>query len=133
LQDLLMSKYQTQKQRLQLLAQRRVFQFPLERLHDQERQMDDWQERLQRAMQVRLKEGRSRVEALAGQLASLSPLNVLARGYSLTRSIPARQVVRSIQQVEVGQVVEILLPDGRLQAQVQSKQADGLLKPNSEN
>ena len=48
LHDLLLSKYQAHKQRLQGLAERRVFQFPLERLHDQERRIDDWDDRLQR-------------------------------------------------------------------------------------
>jgi exodeoxyribonuclease VII large subunit len=132
LQDLLMSKYQTQKQRLQFLAKRRVFQFPLERLHEQERRVDDWEERLQRALQIRLQQARQRLDAVTGQLESLSPLNVLARGYSLTRSLATKQVVRSIQQVEIGQTIEVLLPDGRLQAQVQSKEINTTLQARNE-
>jgi exodeoxyribonuclease VII large subunit len=132
LHDLLLGKYQTHRQRLQSLAQRRVFQYPLERLRDQEHRIDDWEERLLRAIQRRLHDGRQRLDALTDQLESLSPLNVLARGYSLTRSIPAKQVVRSIDAVEVGQTVEVLLPDGRLQAQVQSKEANSSLRIKSE-
>lgn len=123
LHDLLLGKYQTQKQRLLSIAQRRAFLAPLDRVHDQERRLDDWDERLNRVLQFRLQKDRQRVDALAGQLESLSPLNVLARGYSLTRSLPGGQVVRSIGQIDVGQPIEILLPDGRLVAQVQTKEA----------
>jgi exodeoxyribonuclease VII large subunit len=122
LHALLMSKYQNSRQRLLGLAQRRVFRFPLERLREQERRLDDWEERLHRAIQLRIQQNRQQLEALSGQLESLSPLGVLSRGYSLTRTIPAQQVVRRIDQVQVGESVEIILPDGRLQAQVQSKQ-----------
>src|SRR5262249_49405364 len=122
LHDLLLSKYQAGRQRLHGLAQRRVFQYPLERLREQERRLDDWEERLQRAVHRRVQQNRQRVEALGGQLESLSPLGVLARGYSLTRRLGAvQEVVRRVGQVEVGDPVEIILADGRLEAQVQSK------------
>jgi exodeoxyribonuclease VII large subunit len=123
LHDLLMGKYQAHKQRLQSLLQRRVFVIPLERLREQERRIDDWDDRLQRTLQAHLQQARRRLEALTGRLESLSPLNVLARGYSLTRSVPEKKIVRSIEQTVVGATVEVVLADGRLQAEVQAKEA----------
>jgi len=41
-------------------------------------------------------------------------------------------VIRSIEQVEVGQPVEVLLPDGRLEARVQAKEANDTLRAKSE-
>jgi exodeoxyribonuclease VII large subunit len=121
LHHLLVGKYQAREVRLQNLAERRVFQFPLERLHDQERRIDDWDARLRKAVSVHTKYARHRLDALAGKLGSLSPLNVLARGYSLTRTIPGKKVIRNIEQAAVGTKVEIILSDGRLQAEVQAK------------
>lgn len=118
LHDLLLSKYRQQRQRLHSLAQRRVFRFPLELLRDQDRRLDDFSERLGRAMQLRLQRLRHKVEASAAHLESLSPLNVLARGYSLTRTVPGQHVIRSAEQVNVGDALEIVLADGRLQAEV---------------
>ena len=74
LHDLLLGKYQTHRQRLQGLTQRRVFQFPLERLHDQERRIDDWDERLQRAIQLRVQRARQKLDALAGTPRIAQPL-----------------------------------------------------------
>src|SRR5262249_39679772 len=70
--------------RLEDLAQRRCFRAPLDRVRDEERRVDDWGTRLHRAAAQRVAEHQARLEALAGQLETLSPLNVLARGYSLT-------------------------------------------------
>ena len=87
---------------------------PLERIRDRERMLDDWSARLVRAMQKRVQLARKGVEVFAAQLDSLSPLNVLARGYSLTRTLPDKHVVHSVTQAEVGYPVEIILHDGRL-------------------
>jgi exodeoxyribonuclease VII large subunit len=118
LHDLLLGKYRDQRQRLHALTQRRVFRFPLELLRDQDRRLDDLSERLSRAVQLRVQRLTHKLGATAAHLESLSPLNVLARGYSLTRTVPGQHVVRSVEQVGVGDAVEILLADGRLQAEV---------------
>src|ERR1019366_922007 len=125
LHDLLMGKYHAHKQRLHHHVQRRVFQFPLERLREQERRIDEWDERLRRTMQTHVRHARHRLDALTGKLDSLSPLNVLARGYSLTRSVRDNKVIRSIEQAAVGDEIEIVLANGRLQAKVQGKEATG--------
>ncbi len=122
--DLLRTKYRTHEHRLKSLLQRRVFQFPLERLHDEERRVDDWDARLQRAMALRLQQARQKLQATAAQLESLSPLNVLARGYSLTRTVPGKEVVHSIKQVKAGDVVEIVLADGSIDAKVQATKSE---------
>jgi exodeoxyribonuclease VII large subunit len=118
--DLLQSKLLAIKNRLLDLAQRRVFCMPLERLHERERALDDWSDRLARAMQKRVQLARKGVEVAAAKLESLSPLNVLARGYSLTRTSEG-QVVRDAQQVQVGDAVEIVLHQGGLRARVEGR------------
>lgn len=117
--DLLVARYRGHKKQLQSLFDRRVFRLPLERLREQEHRVDDRDVKLRKAAQTRLRHLRQRLDALAAQLESLSPLNVLARGYSLTRS--DGKVVRSIQDVAPGDPVEIVLSDGVLQAEVKSK------------
>jgi exodeoxyribonuclease VII large subunit len=65
----------------------------------------------------RLKAARHRFESLVGRLESLSPLGVLARGYSLTR-LPSGAVVRRAAQTQPGDAIEILLHQGVLGARV---------------
>jgi exodeoxyribonuclease VII large subunit len=54
------------------------------------------------------------LRALAGRLQALSPLAVLARGYSITFRLPDRRVVRHISSVSTGDALETKVADGRV-------------------
>jgi exodeoxyribonuclease VII large subunit len=90
------------KSRLDDLGQRRCFRLPLEQVHEFQRCLDDWDERIERATQQRLAQWRRQLETQAARLHGLSPLNVLGRGYSLTRREADEIVVRSVDQVQPG-------------------------------
>jgi exodeoxyribonuclease VII large subunit len=61
---------------------------------------------------------RQQLVHLSARLNDLSPLNVLKRGYSITRSLPHRETLRRSEQTVVGEAVEIQLSHGCLQATV---------------
>ena len=61
------------------------------------------------------------VRELAAALAALNPLAILARGYSVTRTIPDAAVVKNSQNVALDQKLEIMLAKGRLICQVKGK------------
>jgi len=73
--------------------------------------------RLESSAAHNMKTSRARFAGVIGRLESLSPLGVLARGYSVTR-LPSGEVVRSAAQVVVGDPLEILLHQGALGARV---------------
>jgi exodeoxyribonuclease VII large subunit len=73
--------------------------------------------RLHGALRHRLEAARHDLRAAVGRLDSLSPLAVLARGYSLTRT-PAGQIVRRAVDVRPGDAVDVLLHEGRLDCRV---------------
>jgi exodeoxyribonuclease VII large subunit len=105
--------------RLRDLSERRVFRLPFERVRDAERQLDDWAERLRRAMRQHLERSRERLGAQAARLETLSPLNVLARGYSLTRRDSDQAVVRSPDQVRAGDRLVTQVQLGRIYSRVE--------------
>jgi exodeoxyribonuclease VII large subunit len=104
--------------RLNDLGRRRALRQPVDRLRELERRLDDQGERLKRAVKLRLERGKSDIEARAGKLESLSPLNVLARGYSLTRS--GAGLVRSSEQVRPGELIETRLQHGTIISRVET-------------
>jgi exodeoxyribonuclease VII large subunit len=65
---------------------------------------------------------------LTASLRTLSPIAVLDRGYSITRTIPQKKVVKSNEQVVCGSSLEILLAKGSLEVSVNKK-----LNSNREN
>jgi exodeoxyribonuclease VII large subunit len=59
-----------------------------------------------------------RAALLTSQLEVLSPLAVLGRGYSVTRTIPGRNVVQSTEDVEPGHTMETIVLDGAIESTV---------------
>jgi exodeoxyribonuclease VII large subunit len=119
LRDLLLRRLDLARARLADLERRRCFRLPLERVRELERRLDEWHERLQRALRQRLSDLRQRLEALAGRLETLSPLHVLGRGYSLTRTECDGVVVRTPVQVRPGDRLLTLVQHGRIISRVE--------------
>ncbi len=120
LRDLMLTRLRQGRQRWQDLADRPAFRLPLDRVRDLERRLDDWGDRLRRAARQRVAQVRRAVESAAARLETLSPLNVLARGYSLTRT-EAGNVVRQPQQVKPGDRLVTLVEHGRIVSRVEAE------------
>ena len=103
----------------QAVAHRPVLRRPEDRIHDMARRLDELAVRGDRAAQSRLVRARDRLAAMAGRLESLSPLSVLARGYSVTTRAQDGSVVWDVQQLAVGQAVITQLAKGRFRSCVQ--------------
>jgi exodeoxyribonuclease VII large subunit len=119
LRETLTNRLRQARQRLQAVAERRVFRQPLERVREAERRLDELDERQGRAVRQAVLRARQRTEALAGQLETLSPLRVLGRGYSLTRRAEDNAVVRSAEQVQVGERLVTVVERGRIVSRVE--------------
>jgi len=58
------------------------------------------------------------LERCVGELDSLSPLNVLQRGYSITRLLPSYKIVKDNKVISVGDKINIVLGKGEIFCQV---------------
>lgn len=112
--------------RLQLdaLASRRCYTRPLERLHDLATQLDELETRVGRAMRNALQAARTRLESLATHLDALSPLNVLNRGYSITKRLPDGELIRDAAAVATGDRLSTLLAAGEVISVVDAVRAE---------
>jgi exodeoxyribonuclease VII large subunit len=100
-----------------------VFRRPLERVQLLAQRLDDLQGRAARAVGGRMDLARVHLGAVAGQLESLSPLAVLARGYSLTTRLADGQLARSAGQLAVGESLHTRLAEGAVISRVESVEA----------
>lgn len=113
--------------RLAALSASRVVRRPLERVQLLDRRLDELQSRADRAIRRRWEVARSQVDGRAAQLESLSPLAVLARGYSLTTRLGDGQLLRASRQVAVGEVLLTRFSQGAVTIRVES------IEPESES
>jgi exodeoxyribonuclease VII large subunit len=120
LRNLLARRLDAARSRLDELSRRRVFRFPFERLRDAEQRLDVWFERLQRGVGQRVSRERDNLSLQSARLDALSPLNVLGRGYTLTRKYDSREVIRRIDQVRPGDRIRTRLQLGEFTSVVGS-------------
>ena len=97
-----------------------------ERLRDPQHQVDALRERtrialarLRSAFQRKNESVRAQLEDAAATLNSLSPLAVLGRGYSLTRTIPENAVVRDAATLRPGESLRLTFAQGEARARVE--------------
>jgi len=107
------------RSRLDYLASHRALVRPLDRLHDLARRLDELDARGRRALGNRLALARGTVQRMAAELQALSPLGVLARGYSITLIPGTLRVVRASAEVSAGQLIETRLGRGRLISRIE--------------
>jgi exodeoxyribonuclease VII large subunit len=118
------SRLRAARHRLEYLAARRAFQFPLDGIAWRLQRADELAGRMARAIANRLSDGGHRLARLAAQIEGLSPLNVLARGYSLTTRDDGLTVIRRADQVATGDRIITRLGEGRVTSCVETSEKE---------
>jgi exodeoxyribonuclease VII large subunit len=108
----------TARSQLDSVAGRRVLKRPLDRLGDLSRRLDELQVSLLRAIRRRVTKVEDYLKGTAACLESLSPLAVLARGYSIAQRADDGRIVRSAADVDVGELIATRLHQGELVSRV---------------
>lgn len=74
--------------------------------------------RLEAGMAGELKDRQRQLVASMRQLDALSPLKVMSRGYSLIYDEQGKKLVKSVSDVQLGDLVKVNVTDGQLECQV---------------
>ena len=117
LQQSLRHRWQKTAENLTALSMR-LYKNPLPlRLQQYEQQLAQLKVRLNSHMNLTLSLQQKQLAHLCGKLDSLSPLKVLARGYSITQN-QQNLTIRSMKDVNVDEQIKTRLPDGDIISQV---------------
>jgi exodeoxyribonuclease VII large subunit len=88
-------------------------------------QVEEMQRRLHQIGTHLISDKEQELARAAGVLEAVSPLSTLARGYAVARKgTGCRKVITSAEQVQVGEEIEVLLYQGRLECQVTKVELD---------
>ena len=81
--------------------------------------------RLTHGIKIRIDQKTSKIETVSGRLTALSPLAILERGYSITRSLPDKNIIYDADGVEIDQALEVRVKQGTLYCRVEGKNGHG--------
>jgi exodeoxyribonuclease VII large subunit len=97
---------------------------PREQIRSARKQTDMAQRQLESAMRAITKTGRQQLHTGIRQLDALSPLKVMARGYSLVYDEQEKRLIKSLKDVQPGDSIKIKVSDGQLDCQVWGMKED---------
>ena len=112
---------QRRQDRLIRLQASPFLQSPLRAIQEKSLQLNLQRQRFIRGMEQQLQFSRHEIGRLAASLEALSPFKVLARGYSMTQKDDGT-VVSMIQQVSVGDILQIRVSDGTITCNAMGKE-----------
>ncbi len=96
------------------LAESRIFLHPEELYSQFQQEIDYYLEKIVSQCAHFLDFQKERLNSIAGKLKVLSPLNILARGYSITYKLPENEILKSISQVTMKDRVKVKLHRGEI-------------------
>ena len=79
---------------------------------------------LLKAFKLKIERKRKLLGELVATIEAVSPLSVLARGYSIISTEPEGKILSSSNQVKIGQTISAVLNKGSIKAEVKSKNKD---------
>lgn len=121
------------RMRLEALAGRRVFTHPFQRVRELALCLDELAARSRRSIRRRLDDARRELGTTTAALDALSPLRVLARGYSLTRRPADGRVIHDASHLRPGDEIETLFHSGKSTSRVERIDATGFGQTNNDN
>lgn len=109
------------RQHLTILSQSPALQSPTGYLEQKEKNLELLKNRLISSQNQSITRKKQRYIAAVSKLDAMSPLKVLARGYSVAQTQHG-ELLRSVSQVELGERIHIMLHDGSVSATVMHKE-----------
>lgn len=109
---------QLQLHQTHLLHLQKRLQHPGEKLRQQSQQLDQIEMQLHRIMQHQLIVYKERIAHYAQLIENLSPLSVLARGFTMTRNKDTQKIIKKCADLCVNDIMVTQWVDGNVESQV---------------
>ena len=116
----LTGKLRLSKEKLVRIANSYAMKQPFDRLNRWQQRLDEFAQRLNLNITHALNTEREKLSGIAGKLESLSPLNVLKRGYAITTRLENSKPLRNIIDLSKGDKIKTNLSKGSIISEILS-------------
>lgn len=111
-----------QRKRLENVEKSIVFRRPEERINQQREALDEIKRKLYAELSHRVALQKEKLKTFTGKLDVLSPLAMMERGYAICSRIPEGTTIKSVEDIEVGDRIKMILKDGKAVSEVKEKE-----------
>ena len=119
----LTGKLRLSKERLVRIANSYAMKQPFDRLRRWQQRLDEFAQRLNINITHALNTEREKLSGIAGKLESLSPLNVLKRGYTITTRLEDNKSLREVKGLNKGDKIKTNFSKGSVISTILSTEA----------
>jgi len=126
LKNALLRNLAQKRDRLARASGSTVFRQPYNRVYQERMRIDIMGKYIYKAVRLCKEKKSNGLSTLVGKLDALSPLQVIARGYSISKLKKTGRVLKSVSDVEPGDDIEICLIDGKIGCAVKDTEKEKL-------
>ena len=118
------SKFKELKNRVQSIAERRIFSSPEELFRNYEQELDNLETKLSHQIEKSYNSWENKYQLLYQKLENLSPLKTLDRGYAVLQD-KDQNTITSVSEIETGDLINAKLSDGSAELEVKARKKAG--------
>jgi len=115
--------FELKMETLNSLTKSLKYQSPENKINQYYQYIDEFTGRLNSKIKHQIELYDERIKKDSQRLDSLSPWAVIERGYSICRKLPHLEIVKRLEQVEIGNEIEVIISDGKISGKVDKKEA----------
>lgn len=115
--------FELKMETLNSLTKSLQYQSPENKINQYYQYIDEFTGRLNSRIKHRIELYKERIKKDSQRLDSLSPWAVIERGYSICRKLPHLEIVKRLEQVKIGNEIEVIISDGKISGKVDKKEA----------
>lgn len=105
------------------LSQSLKYQGPENKINQYYQYIDEFTGRIKSRIKHQIELYEERIKKDSQRIDSLSPWAIIERGYSICRKLPQLEIVKRLEQVEIGNEIEVIITDGKISSKVDKKEA----------
>lgn len=116
--DSLHYQIEASKSKLDVINKSYGWQTPQNKVREYYQRLDELSDKITSYLKQKIETSSLILSNKSARLNNLSPLNVLSRGYSITRLKRNNQILKSVKQVNIGEDIVTQLTDGQIESTV---------------
>lgn len=98
------------------------YQGPENKINQYYQYVDEFSVRIKLRIKHQIELYEEKIKKDKQRLNSLNPDAVIERGYSICRKIPGKEIIKRLNQVEIGNEIEVIISDGKMLGKVDKKE-----------